>query len=76
MDEIQMQSVISSNIAAIGFREADGTLKVQFTNGSSYEAVGATKADYDGFLAAKSKGQHFNKALKRAFVFKKIEKKG
>lgn len=76
MDEIQMHSVISSNIAAIGFREADGTLRVQFTNGTSYEALGATKADFDTFLAAKSKGVHFNKAIKKAFAFKKVEKKG
>jgi hypothetical protein len=76
MDEIQMHPVESSNIAAIGFREADSTLRVQFTNGASYEAPGATKADFDAFLAAKSKGVHFHKVIKSAFAFKKVEKKG
>lgn len=77
MDEIIMQPVISSNIKAVGFSEKDKTMRVMFLNGGTYDAEGATKTDFDTFLAAKSKGVHFNKVLKKAFVWKKsIEKKG
>jgi hypothetical protein len=72
-----MQSVISSNIKAVGFDSKTSTLRVQFNNGGIYDASSATQADYDAFLASKSKGQYFNKVLKTAFEFKKaIEKKG
>jgi len=73
-EDIEMTPVVSSNISAIGFK--GDTLRVTFTNGATYETSGASQADYDSFLASKSKGIHFNKNLKRAFEFKKIEKKG
>ena len=78
MDEITMQSVVSSNISAIGFREVDGTLRVSFTSGGVYETVGATKADHDAFITSKSKGVHFNKVLKtsKSLSWRKVEKKG
>ena len=75
-EEITMEPVISSNIAKVGFSEKNGAMRVQFNNGGLYEAIGATKADYDNFLASKSKGVHFNKVLKASFAWKKVEKKG
>jgi hypothetical protein len=72
---MEMQSVISSNISAIGFDKATSTMRVQFNNGGTYDAV-ATQADFDAFLASKSKGKHFNSVLKKAFTWSKIEKKG
>lgn len=75
MDEIQMQPVVSSNVKAIGFDDKTNTLRVQFNSGGMYDAV-TTKTDYDTFMAAKSKGQHFQKVLKKAFTWNKaIEKK-
>jgi hypothetical protein len=75
MDEIQMQSVISSNIAQVGFNSKTGIMRVKFNNGGLYEAS-ATQADFDAFLAAKSKGVHFNKVLKSAFAWTKVTKIG
>ena len=72
---MEMKSVVSSNISAIGFDEKTFTMRVQFNSGGLYEAA-ATQADFDTFMAAKSKGIHFNKVLKKAFVWNKIEKKG
>lgn len=70
---MDLQPVVSSNIVAIGF---DGKMMyVKFTNGQIYETSGATQADYDAWKAAKSKGVHFAKILKKAFVWSKIEKK-
>ena len=72
---MELESVISSNIAAIGFDAKIGTMYVKFTSGQTYEAPGATQADFDTWKTAKSKGSHFAKVLKKAFVWNKIEKK-
>lgn len=76
MADIELEPVISSNIAAIGFDAASGTMRVKFTNGSLYDAEGASQADYDDFKMSKSKGVHFNRILKQAFVWKPALKKG
>ncbi len=77
MDEIQMESVISSNIKAIGFSNTSGTMRVVFNSGGSYDASGVKQEDFDNFKSSKSKGVHFNKVLKKAFAWSKtIEKKG
>jgi hypothetical protein len=75
MADIQMQSVISSNISSTGFDAVTGTMRIAFTSGGVYEAK-AAQSDFDTFMASKSKGIHFNKVLKRAFTWSKIEKKG
>jgi len=76
MADIQLESVISSNIAAIGFDSESGTMRVKFTSGGTYDATGAKQEDFDTFKLAKSKGVHFNKVLKKAFAWSKaIEKK-
>lgn len=76
MAEIQMEAVISTNVAAIGFDAETGTMRVKFLSGGTYDAVGATQEDYDNFKLAKSKGVYFNKILKKAFTWGKVEKKG
>lgn len=70
---MELQPIISSNVKAAGY--SDGKMQIQFNSGATYEAEMA-QADYDTFMAAKSKGSHFAKVLKQAFVWKKIEKKG
>ena len=70
---MDMRPVISSNVKAAGF--ADSKMQIQFNSGATYEAE-VSQADYDQFLAAKSKGSYFAKVLKNAFIWKKIEKKG
>ena len=73
---MELEPVISSNIAAIGFDVASGTLYVKFNSGQTYEATGAKQSDFDTWKSAKSKGQYFNKILKTAFTWSKMEKKG
>jgi hypothetical protein len=69
---MELEPVVSSNIAAIGFDDKTNTMHVKFTNGQMYEAVGAKQVDFDNFKLAKSKGSHFAKILKRAFVWTKV----
>jgi hypothetical protein len=76
MADIQLESVVSSNIVAVGFDAETGTMRVQFTSGGTYDATGVKQEDFDNFKLAKSKGVHFNKVLKKAFAWGKVEKKG
>jgi hypothetical protein len=50
--------VVSSNIAAVGFDAAAGTLEVEFKNGAVYDYAGATTADFAGITAAASPGRY------------------
>lgn len=74
--EIQLESVISSNIAAIGYDAVNSVMRVQFTNGATYDAAGAKQSDFDDFKSSKSKGVHFNRVLKQAFTWTRLLKKG
>ena len=74
--EIQLESVVSSNVNAIGFDAKLEIMYVRFNTGGTYQALGAKQSDFDDFKSAKSKGIHFNKILKRAFAWSKVEKKG
>lgn len=74
--EIQLEAVISSNIAAVGFDSTTSTMRVQFTNGATYDAIGAKQSDFDDFKSSKSKGVYFNKVLKQAFTWTRLLKKG
>jgi len=76
MADITMESVVSSNVAAIGFDAESGTMRVKFNTGGVYDAEGAKQSDFDDFKSSKSKGVHFNRILKKAFTWKKFEKKG
>lgn len=73
---MDMQPIISSNVKEVGFDEKTNTMRITFSNGGTYEAPGITQSDFDSFLASKSKGSHFAKVLKKAFIWSKIEKKG
>jgi hypothetical protein len=76
MADIILEAVVSSNVAAIGFDAESGTMRVKFNNGLIYDAEGALQSDFDNFKTAKSKGIYFNKVLKQAFTWKRMEKKG
>jgi len=68
-----MPSLISSNLAAAEYKEADpakGTeseLMIQFKNGRIYTYSNVPKEIYDGLLAAPSAGQYFNSFVKYQF---------
>lgn len=75
-EEILLEAVISSNIAAIGYDAKNSIMRVQFTNGAIYDAAGAKQSDFDDFKSSKSKGIYFNKVLKQAFAWTRLTKKG
>lgn len=62
--EISRSPVESSNIASIGYDEADKVIEIEFWSGGVYRYMDCEKELYDAFLDSKSKGQFFHKKIK------------
>ena len=68
---VEMISVSSSNIKAIGFD--DKILIVQFNDGSLYHYYNVNKSLFDGMLLASSKGKYLNENIKKqGYSYKKV----
>lgn len=63
---IPMTTVVSNQIAAIGYDAATSTLAVTFTRGPGhiYHYPGVSRETYDAFMAAESKGAFFGQNIK------------
>lgn len=70
---IEMKPVVSSNIAMMGH---EGTMmRVQFTNGTTYEYANVPTDVYENVLNAKSIGGAFSRDIKaypKAYPFVKV----
>lgn len=70
---MEMQSVSSSNLAAIGYDYDTATLRVEFIKSGLYEYYGVSTDVYDGFLGASSKGTYFDQFIKKGgYTFSKL----
>lgn len=67
-----MTPVTSSNIAAVGYREEDQTLRVKFTTGATYDYSGVPADAAKDFLEAKSVGSHFHKNIRGKWEGKRL----
>lgn len=54
----------SSQVKAIGFDPATGTLSVEYNTGGIYHSTGFTKDDWAALQKAPSKGSHLAKHVK------------
>ncbi len=71
--DIEMQEVSSSNVAAVGYDSDSSTLRVQFTNGSVYDYDGVSEEEYDSLVTADSVGSYLNSNIKGIYAHTKIE---
>lgn len=62
----------SSAIKAIGYYPNTGVLEVQFIQGSLYHYYKVPFGEYIDFLAAPSKGQHFNKRIYGKYTYERV----
>ncbi len=69
---MEMTSVDSSNVAAIGFDEDSQTLQVEFNSGATYQYFDVPEAVYEGLLAAASVGQFLNQHVKGAYRYSRV----
>lgn len=59
-----MIPVQSSNIVAVAYDDVLRELTVEFMSGSLYAYLGVTPQQYDGFMAAPSKGSYLSRFIK------------
>lgn len=70
---MERESVISSNLASIGYDEENEVLEVEFNHGGIYQYSEVPATLYNGLMNAASHGQYFDKYIKKAgYKFKKL----
>lgn len=67
---MEMRPVVSSQIASIGWE--DGTARVEFKSGSTYEYEGVPESVVDDIAGAASPGQQFAATLKYGYSYKRV----
>ncbi len=68
-----MQQVSSSNVAEIGYDEANQIVYIRFLNGTMYIYKGVAQNEYDGLLNAPSIGSYLHRNLKGLYPYERIE---
>lgn len=64
--------ISSSNIVSAGYDEANEILEVEFSDGAVYQYYNVSKAVYDQFLIAPSKGQFLAYQIKNVFPYSRV----
>lgn len=70
--KIDMISVVSKNITAIGYDESTNSLIVRFKKGLTYKYLNVPKPVFAEFLVARSKGKFLELAIKPKYSYAKI----
>lgn len=71
---MQLQPVeTSSNIAGIGYEAESRTLYVQFKSAGIYRYDDVPPEAHEGFMNAKSIGQHFHRHIKGRFKWQRLD---
>lgn len=66
-----MQSVSSSNIAAIGYDAENKVVYVQFLNGSIYIYKGVPEHEFENLRTAPSVGSYLNRNYKNVYPYER-----
>jgi len=66
-----MQPVISSNIASVGYDEEDESVYIQFLDGSTYAYKGVPKHEFENLRTAPSVGSYFNRNYKNVYPYER-----
>ena len=67
---MQMIQVSSSNIKAIGWE--DGTLRIEFNNGGTYEYLEVSEEEFNSLKNASSVGSYYHQNIKGNYECNKI----
>lgn len=66
------QSVGSTSLRSVGYDERTQTLEVQFVGGRVYQYYGVPANMHRKMMRAQSKGQFFNRYIRRAYPFSRV----
>lgn len=65
--------VSSSNLASVGYDEANEILEIEFNHGGIYQYFDVPSSVYEGLMNASSHGTYFDSNIKKAgYRYKKI----
>lgn len=64
--------VTSTDIRAIGYDADSQTLEIEFNSSGVYQYSGVPSGEYDGIVAADSKGKYFHANIKNRYSFVKL----
>jgi hypothetical protein len=67
----EMQSVSSSNIAAVGYDAEYQIVYVQFLNGSTYAYKGVPEHEFENLKTAPSVGSYLNRYFKNVYPYER-----
>ncbi len=68
---MQMTSVSSSNLSAVGYDPATRTLRIQFHSGA-YDYYDVPESVYRGLMSASSHGQYHAAYIKNSYRYSKV----
>ena len=64
--------VSSSNVQSVGYDPDSSTLEVELKNGSVYQYAGVPATEYEGLMAAASKGTYLHAHIKNTYSCSKL----
>lgn len=65
---MQMISVTSSNLEAVGYDRSTGTLRIRFHN-ATYDYHNVPESIYNGLMSASSKGEYHAAHIKNSYRY-------
>jgi hypothetical protein len=68
---MNMISVSSSNVAAIGYDDSNNQLYVRYNDGGLYVYSGVPHSIYQGLLSASSKGTYLHRYVKGTYSYRR-----
>ncbi|KAF0098959.1 MAG: hypothetical protein FD144_4034 [Rhodospirillaceae bacterium] len=68
---MELIPVVSSNLSAVGYDQANQYLYVRFKNGLNYRYLQVPQSLFDALMKSSSKGTFFNDKIKDRFKFVK-----
>jgi hypothetical protein len=69
----QMIPVNSSNVAEVGYDDANQSVYVRFLDGGLYVYRGVPQFAFDGLLNASSVGSYLHRNFKNVYAYERIE---
>lgn len=72
MNRMERSTIVSSNIASVGYDETTQTLEVEFLNGSIYQYYNFPINMHEQLMQAQSKGQFLHIYIKNAFPYSRV----
>lgn len=69
---IPMTEVYSSNVHSVGHDPVRSLMHIRFHSGDTYEVADFSGDDHVRFMAADSKGRHFNQHIRGRYAVRKL----